>query len=70
LSDKKIGTEIYYPVPLHLQQCFEYLGYQKGQFPASEKAAESVFSIPIHPELAAQDMSYVSDSLVEILQTT
>jgi dTDP-4-amino-4,6-dideoxygalactose transaminase len=57
LKAKEIGTAIYYPIPLHLQQCFAYLGYKQGAFPESERAAKEVLSIPVYPELthAQQD---------------
>lgn len=51
LKAKEIGTAIYYPIPLHLQQCFAYLGYKQGAFPESERAAKEVLSIPVYPEL-------------------
>ena len=57
LKSKGIGNSIYYPLPLHLQPCFSYLGYHEGACPESEKAAKEVISLPIYPELtdAQQD---------------
>src|SRR5258705_568835 len=51
LRDKQIGSAIYYPLSLHLQPCFEYLGYKRGAFPESERATQEVISIPVYPEL-------------------
>jgi len=65
LTEKHIGTEIYYPVPLHLQECFKGLGYKKGDFPVSEDSAENVVSIPIYPELTDAQKEYVVQSIEE-----
>jgi dTDP-4-amino-4,6-dideoxygalactose transaminase len=63
LKARGIGTSIYYPLPLHLQPCFAYLGYKKGQLPESERAAAEVLSIPIFPELSRDQRDEVVDGL-------
>ena len=63
LKDKGVGTEVYYPVPMHLQACYRDLGYQKGSFPISEQAAEQVLSLPIYAELTAAQLSYVVEMI-------
>ena len=63
LKARGIGSAIYYPVPLHLQPCFDYLGYKKGAFPESEKAAEEVISLPVYPELTRAQQDEVVDAV-------
>ncbi|MGB6378079.1 MAG: DegT/DnrJ/EryC1/StrS family aminotransferase [Syntrophobacteria bacterium] len=61
LNEQNIGTEIYYPLALHQQQCFVELGYKAGDFPESEKAAAETLALPIYPELELAHMEYVVD---------
>jgi len=67
LRNNNIGCEVYYPVPAHLQECFEYLGYTKGDFPETERAAEEVLAIPIYPELTDEMKDFVADTLISFL---
>jgi dTDP-4-amino-4,6-dideoxygalactose transaminase len=63
LGAAKIGTEVYYPVPLHTQQCFSYLGYQESDCPESSKAARETLAIPIYPELRTSQLQRVVDTI-------
>lgn len=69
LADHQIAARVYYPIPFHLQECFRHLGYQKGDFPESEKAAEEVLALPIYPELTAAMQEYVVATIREFYRT-
>jgi dTDP-4-amino-4,6-dideoxygalactose transaminase len=70
LKEKGVGTEVYYPLPMHLQNCYRDLGYLKGSFPLSERAAEEVMSIPIYAELTESQQVYVVEMIAEFYKRT
>ena len=68
LRNKGIDSRVYYPLPLHLQRCFKHLGYKKGDFPVSEKAAKCTLAIPVYPDLTKAQMDYIIFSIRQFLK--
>jgi len=68
LKENGVGTEVYYPLPMHLQNCYRDLGHRKGAFPASERAAEEVLSLPIYAELTCEQQGYVVEKIAEFFR--
>ena len=68
LSEKGIGTEIYYPMPLHLQECYKDLGYREGTLPVAEAACKETVGLPVFPELTQQQQEYVVETIKQFYQ--
>src|SRR5581483_3955189 len=68
LKEKKVGTEVYYPLPLHRQECFAALGYAEGSLPVSERAAKETLAVPVFPELLPEEIDYVIDALASFFE--
>lgn len=68
LAGNEVGTEIYYPLPLHLQECFFYLEYKEGDFPEAERAAAETLALPIYPELGRDAQRFVMDKISEFYE--
>jgi len=69
LKTRGIGTALYYPLPLHLQECYAHLGYKEGDLPESEKASRETISIPVYPELTEEQQRYIVKAIQEFLET-
>jgi dTDP-4-amino-4,6-dideoxygalactose transaminase len=68
LTKREIGTEIYYPIGLHMQKCFAQLGYKEGDLPATERAARDTVALPIYPEISRESQRYVVDAIAEFFR--
>ncbi|MCY3022339.1 MAG: DegT/DnrJ/EryC1/StrS family aminotransferase, partial [Planctomycetota bacterium] len=68
LKERNIGTEVYYPLPLHLQKCFAELGYREGMLPHSEAAAKETLALPVYPELQQRQLEYVAENVLASLK--
>jgi dTDP-4-amino-4,6-dideoxygalactose transaminase len=69
LAENQIGSEVYYPLSLHLQNCFKYLGYREGDFPVSEDLTRRVLALPVYPELTSEDIAFVVDRIAAFFKT-
>ena len=67
LKARGIETGIHYPIPLHMQPAYSYLGYRQGDFPRTEQAAREILSLPMYPELSDQQISQVVEAIREVL---
>jgi dTDP-4-amino-4,6-dideoxygalactose transaminase len=65
LKDREIACGVYYPLPLHLQPAYAYLGYKRGDFPAAERASERILSLPMYPEMTDDQVDYVCNAIKE-----
>jgi dTDP-4-amino-4,6-dideoxygalactose transaminase len=66
LADRGIGSAVYYPLPLHLQECFRYLGVAEGVLPETERACREVLALPVYPELPEAHVRHVAETLRDI----
>jgi UDP-2-acetamido-2-deoxy-ribo-hexuluronate aminotransferase len=67
LKEQGIPTAVHYPMPLHLQECFEYLGHKKGDFPICEQVSDEIMSLPMNPYLSDEEIEYINQRLSECL---
>ena len=67
LAERGVSTAIYYPIPLHMQECFAYLGNNEGDFPESERACREVLALPVYPELTSEQVKYVAKTVLDVV---
>lgn len=65
LKENEIGYSIYYPMPLHIQKCFGYLGYKEGDFPVAEKVSKEIIALPIYPEITTQEVEFICEIILK-----
>jgi len=70
LQEHGVGTEVYYPLPLHLQPCYLHLGYHEGDLPQSEAAAKETLALPVHPAMSVDDLQYVCEVINSYFQNS
>ncbi|MBC7321822.1 MAG: DegT/DnrJ/EryC1/StrS family aminotransferase, partial [Acetomicrobium sp.] len=69
LAENGVGTRVYYPLPLHLQPAFSFLGYKLGDFPQAEALSENSLSLPMYPELLPEEQEYVVDTMAKFYRS-
>ncbi|MFA6609984.1 MAG: DegT/DnrJ/EryC1/StrS family aminotransferase, partial [Candidatus Omnitrophota bacterium] len=69
LNSKGIESRVYYPIPLHMQECYQPLGYKVGDFPNSEKAALGTLALPVYPEMKSSDKKFIVDTVKAFYKT-
>ena len=70
LAERGIGSAVYYPIPLHLQECFAYLGGKEGDLPETERACREVLALPVYPELGEEQVRYVAKQVADLTGQT
>ena len=68
LNENDIQTNVYYPISMHQQAAYQYLGYKNGDFPGSEKASQEMLALPMYPELEEKEVEMISDKIVSFYQ--